>query len=91
MLSLTLFSHLHCCRPGELFGRLELNSELSDESKAGKLILTKCQTILLRLTTTTMDIDKKKTRKKPEKKKKMISIPDTKVSTLHTVCVALHH
>jgi hypothetical protein len=34
-------------REGELFGRLELNAELSDESAAGKLMLTKCQAVLL--------------------------------------------
>ena len=35
-------------RPGELFGRIELSSELSEDSQAGRLILTKCQAILLR-------------------------------------------
>lgn len=35
-------------RPGELFGRIELSSELSEDSQAGRLILTKCQAILVR-------------------------------------------
>jgi hypothetical protein len=63
-------------RPGELFGRIELNSELSDESKAGKLILSKCQSILLRVTS--VDTDKRKGRKKMDKKKKSSST-ETKV------------
>jgi hypothetical protein len=40
-------SALFDIREGELFGRLELNAELSDESAAGKLMLTKCQAVLL--------------------------------------------
>ena len=34
---------------GELFGRIELlNSELSEDSKAGRLILTKCSEVMVR-------------------------------------------
>merc|ERR1711892_795367 len=35
-------------RPGELFGRIELHSELSEDSKAGRLILTKCNSIMMK-------------------------------------------
>ena len=33
---------------GELFGRIELSSELSEDSKAGRLILTKCSEVMVR-------------------------------------------
>jgi len=60
-------------RPGELFGRIELNSQLSDDSKAGKLILTKCSSILLKNHIEPAVPEKKKGKKKPEKKRKSLT------------------
>ena len=56
-------------RPGELFGRIELNSELSEDSQAGRLILTKCSSIFLKFDTGS--IDPKTGKKKKEKKVKL--------------------
>ena len=55
-------------RPGELFGRIELNSELSEDSQAGRLILTKCNSIFLKFDTGLVD---PKQKKKKEKKVKL--------------------
>ena len=43
-----LFSTAKYSRSGELFGRIELSSELSEDSKAGRLILTKCSVVLVK-------------------------------------------
>ena len=55
-------------RPGELFGRIELGSELSEDSEAGRLILTKCSSILLKFDVAITNESKKK---KKEKKVKL--------------------
>jgi len=34
-------------RPGEIFGRMKLDADLSEDTQAGRLILTKCNTVLL--------------------------------------------
>eukprot|EP00090_Calanus_glacialis_P043171 TRINITY_DN7638_c0_g1_i1.p1 TRINITY_DN7638_c0_g1~~TRINITY_DN7638_c0_g1_i1.p1 ORF type:complete len:1395 (-),score=231.54 TRINITY_DN7638_c0_g1_i1:680-4864(-) len=59
-------------RPGELFGRIELNSELSEDSQAGRLILTKCSSILLKFDTGISESKKKKKEKKVKLNRKKI-------------------
>merc|ERR1719397_1206665 len=57
-------------RPGELFGRIELNSELSEDSQAGRLILTKCTSLLMRFGAATSE-QHNASKKKKEKKVKL--------------------
>jgi len=61
-------------RPGELFGRIELGAELSEDSPAGRLILTRCNSILLKFNTFTLRESKKKKKENKVKfnKKKRI-------------------
>jgi len=73
-------------RAGELFGRIELNSELSEDSQAGRLILTKCSSILLKFDTGSSDTKKKKKEKKVKLNRKKIwecLIEDTAKSVLY--------
>merc|ERR1719376_56596 len=62
-------------RPGELFGRIELNSELSEDSQAGRLILTKCTSLLMRFGAAASDNQQAaggaSSKKKKEKKVKL--------------------
>jgi len=69
--SVSVASTAKYARPGELFGRIELNSELADDSKAGRLILTKCTSVLLKL-------KMKKKNKKTDAKQKQSQIADNK-------------
>merc|ERR1719228_2623183 len=73
-------------RPGELFGRIELNSELSEDSQAGRLILTKCTSILLKFDTGISESKKKKKEKKVKLNRKKIwecLIEDTAKSVIY--------
>jgi len=73
-------------RPGELFGRIELNSELSEDSQAGRLILTKCSSILLKFDTGISESKKKKKEKKVKLNRKKIwecLIEDTAKSVIY--------
>ena len=73
-------------RPGELFGRIELNSELSEDSQAGRLILTKCTSLLMRFGAPEQAASKKKKEKKVKLNRKKIwecLIEDTAKSVIY--------
>ena len=75
-------------RPGELFGRIELNSELSEDSQAGRLILTKCTSLLMRFGAASSEqaASKKKKEKKVKLNRKKIwecLIEDTAKSVIY--------
>ena len=75
-------------RPGELFGRIELNSELSEDSQAGRLILTKCTSLLMRFGAASSEqaASKKKKEKKVKLNRKKIwecIIEDTAKSVIY--------
>jgi len=72
-------------RPGELFGRMELSAELSEDSAAGRLILTKCSSILLKFKVATTESKKKKIKFKRYRNKKIYEclIEDTLKSAVY--------
>ena len=64
--------HLYCYS-GELFGRVDLGAELSEDCAAGRLILSRCSSLLLRfeLATSTESKKYKKGRKVKLNRKKI--------------------
>ena len=51
--------HAIICCSGELFGRVDLGAELSEDCAAGRLILSRCSSLLLRFEPATSTESKK--------------------------------
>merc|ERR1711994_122660 len=65
-------------RPGELFGKMKLGNNLSEDTSAGRLILTNCPNLLISVTKKESDL---RTSSKPDQEK---SEPDKEEHTAST-------
>ena len=71
-------------RPGELFGKMKLGNNLSEDTSAGRLILTNCPALLITVTKK----ERKNRRKKSDMKKMVmeeIEITDQEISISTTI------